>query len=136
MTDAVVLSSFQHGRTLFVRGQMAQFDPGTFTELEANGLVREKTAADVEPKPAPAPVSRSPARSRAVKPAPVLDRKPMAADVKHIVMQFGQEEPLYIPVAADPQPMPTIGQGEPLFTPVAADPPPQPPVGPADAADA
>lgn len=117
MTDAVVLSSFQHGRTLFVRGQFAQFDPRTFVELEANGLVREKTAADVEPKPAPAPVSRPPARSRAVKPAPSLDKKPVAADGEHIVVQF-------------------IDQKEPLLIPVAADPLPQPPVGPADAADA
>lgn len=76
MIDAVVLSSFQHGATLHVRRQLAQFDPRTFAELEANGLVREKTAADVEPKPAPAPVLRPPARSRAVKPAPPLESKP------------------------------------------------------------
>ncbi len=127
MIDAVVLSSFQHGATLYARRQLAKFDPRTFAELEANGLVREKTAADVEPKPAPAP--RPPARSRAVKPAPALHRKPLATDSKHIVMQYGQEEPVHIPVEDDLQPIPMVGQEDPLFTPVAADAQPLSPVG-------
>lgn len=100
MIDAVVLSSFQHGATLYARRQLAKFDPRTFAELEANGLVREKTAADVEPKPAPAPVPRAPARSRSVKPAPPLERKPAALE---------HPEMLDTPVASEP-PEPLVNQ--------------------------